>query len=481
MRHVAFAVRVVFVTTCFAALLQCQRDQPDGSDRPINAIRALIITGANNHDWEWTSPELQRLLEATGRFSVDVTRDPKATLADAEALRDYQVFVLDYNHSERWGEPAESNFLAAVREGVGVSVIHAANNAFPGWVEYEKLVALCWRKGTGHGQFHAFDVWVIDRDHPITAGMADMIRHPDELYHQLVHMHDAEYRLLAAAMSSQERGGTGNVEPMVLVRDYGKGRVFHTPLGHVWRNVPGSRASYADPQFRQLVARGTEWAATGEVTLSPAPPNWLTPEEREAGFQLLFDGKTTEGWRGFRKEGFPEKGWVVERGCLKHVANEGGGDVLTVKQFGDFELRFEWAVSERANSGVIYRCDESERTSWRTGPEYQVLDGGENAREGLNSAASLYGLVAPKGVVLKPVGQFNTGRIVVKDGQLEHWLNGVKVLGCEIGGGARWAELVAGSKFSKMPKFGRLERGHIALQDHGNTVWYRSLRIRGSE
>ena len=477
MRCVSFALRFLFAATCVAALVQCQGGAPADDVARAGSVRALIITGANNHDWEWTSPALKRSLEATGRFSVDVTRDPAATLADAEALRDYEVFVLDYNHQQRWGEPAESNFLEAVRGGVGVAVLHAANNAFPGWVEYEKLVAMCWRQGTGHGQFHRFDVNVIDRDHPITADMSDMIAHPDELYHALVHMHDAEYRVLAYAMSSQEKGGTGKPEPMVMVQQFGSGRVFHTPLGHVWRGVPASRASYADPQFRQLVARGTEWAATGRVTLPATPPNFLSPEEREAGFRSLFDGETTKGWRGFRRDGFPDKGWVIERGSLKHVSNEGGGDIITEDQFGDFELRFEWAVSGGANSGVIYRCDESEGSSWRTGPEYQVLDDGARARSDSKSAAALYGLVEPKGVVLRPVGQFNTGRIVLEDGRLEHWLNGVKVLETKNVGDA-WLGMIRGSKFARMPKFGRLARGHIALQDHGNTVWYRSLRIR---
>ena len=253
--------------------------------------------------------------------------------------------------------------------------------------------------------------------------------------------------------------------------------MFHTPLGHVWRGVARTRASYADPQFRQLVARGTEWAATGELTLAPVAPNTLSAAEKKAGFRLLFDGKTTDGWRGFRKEGFPESGWVVEGGCLKHVAKAGGGDIITVDQFGDCDFRFEWAVTAKANSGVIYRCTEEERTSWRTGPEYQVLDdAGHNAKPE-HTAGALYGLFAPQGKTVRPAGAWNQGRIVLRGARVEHWLNGVKVVDCTMSG-EPWDSLVAASKFGKMPKFGNASSGHFALQDHGNTVWYRSLKIR---
>ena len=120
-------------------------------------VKALLVSGANNHEWQWTSKEIRSILQESGRFEVDLTEEPAKALADAKALAAYQVIVLDYN-GPRWGEPAEQNFLAAVRGGTGVVVVHAANNAFDGWVEYETLVGLCWRQGTGHGAYHPFDV-----------------------------------------------------------------------------------------------------------------------------------------------------------------------------------------------------------------------------------------------------------------------------------------------------------------------------------
>lgn len=441
-------------------------------------IPVLIVGGANNHDCEWTTPELKRSLEETGRFDVTITTEPAKTLADAKALERFAAFVLDYN-GPRWGEAAEANFIAAVRGGKGVTVVHAADNAFPGWREYEELVGLLWRDGTGHGRFHDFDVRIIDRDHPLTKGMLDIVDHRDELYHRLVNVHDVEVRVLGTALSKLDTGGTGRDEPMILVSQYGEGRVFHTPLGHVWRGQPDTRVSHQDPQFRRLVARGTEWAATGACLLDPLPPNWLTKEERELGFRLLFDGQTNQGWRAFRGEKFPEQGWTIEQGALRHVAGGGGGDLVTEAAFGDFELRFEWAVGKRANSGVIYRVLESEKASYMTGPEYQVLDdaGHEPAPSPNTSAASLYALTEPAAQVLRPAGSFNTGRIVVRGWHVEHWLNEVKVVDSDLGS-AEMRARIAASKFSAWPAFATAERGLLALQDHGDEVWYRSLRIR---
>ncbi|MDG1050870.1 MAG: ThuA domain-containing protein, partial [Planctomycetota bacterium] len=197
--------------------------------------KVLVVSGANNHDWEWTTPSLASILRASGRFEVSVTREPGKTLADQDALQALDAVVLDYN-GPRWGEAAESAFLEAVRAGLGVVVIHAADNHGNGWPEYEKLVADLWRKGTGHGRFHPFDVDVIDRDHPVTRSLPTILQHPDELYHNLVNVHGVERRVLATALSSKESGGTGEAEPMILVRSYGQGRMFHTPLGHVWKN-----------------------------------------------------------------------------------------------------------------------------------------------------------------------------------------------------------------------------------------------------
>jgi hypothetical protein len=149
------------------------------------------------------------------------------------------------------------------------------------------------------------------------------------------------------------------------------------------------------------------------------------------GWKQLFDGKDTSQWRGYKATSFPTKGWRVENGTLRHVAGEGGGDLITLDKFSDFELRFEWKVSPGANSGVIYRVTEDHNASYETGPEYQVLDESKHA-DGKNpktSAAALYALIACNTEKeLKPVGEWNKARIVVKGNQAEHWLNKKKVV-----------------------------------------------------
>ena len=213
---------------------------------------------------------------------------------------------------------------------------------------------------------------------------------------------------------------------MIIVSQFGEGRVFHTPLGHVVRGKESSRASHLDPQFQNVVLRGTEWAATGAVTDGDAAPNTLTEEEAAAGWELLFDGQTTKGWRGFKREEFPKEGWEVTGGCLRHT--KGGGSIITTGDYREFDLSFEWKVAAGANSGVKIWIDEEHG---QVGPEYQILDDDrhENGRLSKTTAASLYDVMAPKpGKKLAMIGTFNHSRIHSRGGVLEYYLNGELVL-----------------------------------------------------
>ncbi len=456
----------------FAAVLTALTPQ-----QPAPPIQTLLVTGANNHDWQWTAPEIAGALTESGRFAVTTTETPATTLAELPqrlAAGKLDLIVLDYN-GPRWGEAAEQAFLAAVRGGVGVSVIHASNNAFPGWTDYENLVGLLWRDGTGHGAYHAFDVVVVDPNHPITRGMADLHLHPDELYHRLVPAAGADYRVLLSAFSDPKTGGTGRYEPMGTVGTFGKGRVFHTPLGHVWKGVAATHATWGDPQLRRFVARGSEWAATGAVTLAADPINSLTAEEREQGFEPLFDGRSLRHWRAYGSEGLPAKGWSVRDGAIVHEAGGGGGDLISEEQYGDFEFRFSFRMGKGANSGVMWHVQEGPEQTYMSGPEYQLLDAAAEA-DAKHAAAALYDLVPANGGALHPAGEWNEGRIVLHDGRVQHWLNGVQVVDAPCRG-AEWNAMVAASKFRDWP-FGRAERGHLALQDHGDEVSFRDLRIK---
>src|SRR5882672_10789012 len=152
-------------------------------------------------------------------------------------------------------------------------------------------------------------------------------------------------------------------------------------------------------------------------------------------WQVLFDGKSADKWRGYKMNSFPDHSWKVEDGVLKTIAGAEGPDIVTQEKFGNFELELEWKVSPGANSGIMYRVSEDFAAPYETGPEMQVLDDDKHAdgRDPKTSAGSLYALIAPKNKKLKSVGEWNKVRIVVQDNQVVHWLNGVKVLEFELG------------------------------------------------
>ena len=468
-------ITVLAVSTLGAMAGFCRAQAP---------IQALLLTGQNNHNWQFISRLHQDTLQDTGRFVVDVADDAPAALADRAALKKYEVFVLDYN-GPRWGDKAEANFLEAVRSGTGVVIIHASNNAFVGWTEYEKLCALMWvQNTTGHGRFHAFDVAFTNHEHPITKGLADFTAHPDELYHRLVNTQNVKFDLLASALSSTESGGTGKEEPMAIALSYGKGRVFHTPLGHTWLNDDNSKASGIDPQFKILLARGAEWAATGTVTLGAEwkdarPHNTLTEGEKAAGWRLLFDGKSPQGWHGFKSKGFPET-WTVKDGTLLRPGGKGEGpDIVTDGEYRDFEFACDWKVAKGGNSGIMYHCDEEHQYSWQTGPEMQILDDGVHAdgKKAKTRAGTMYDVVACAFDVSRPAGEWNHARVVVRGTHVEHWLNGFKVVDIDTAGD-EFKKAIAESKWAKSKDYNSKPSGHIALQDHGDEVCFRDVKIR---
>ena len=199
------------------------------------------------------------------------------------------------------------------------------------------------------------------------------------------------------------------------------------------------------------------------------------------GWTMLFDGRSTRAWRGYNRGSFPAGCWAVEDGALKTVKSEGGGcDLVTRRTYRDFELALEWKVGKGGNSGVFYRAAELPPPApiWHSAPELQILDDGAHpAATPQTLAGSLYDLIAPVDKVLRPVGEWNEARVVVRGPHVEHWLNGRKVLEYELGSDAL-AALIAASKFKDMPRFAREKEGHIGLQHHGEEAWFRNIRIR---
>ncbi|HEY1847552.1 MAG TPA: DUF1080 domain-containing protein [Opitutaceae bacterium] len=205
-------------------------------------------------------------------------------------------------------------------------------------------------------------------------------------------------------------------------------------------------------------------------------PNTLGGAERAAGWRLLFDGSTLSGWRSLSGPE-PGAGWTVRDGAIVRTGKS--GDLLTNDQYGDFELSIEWKVADETNSGILYRVSTSEKQTYYTGPEYQILDnvrGGDRVNP-KHRAAALYDLVAPPADYTRPVGEWNQTRILVRGWKIEHWLNGHKVVDVDLASAAG-RDLVRHSKFNAMPNFIAFARGHIALQDHDGEVSYRSIALR---
>ena len=211
-------------------------------------------------------------------------------------------------------------------------------------------------------------------------------------------------------------------------------------------------------------------------------PNNLDPEEKAQGWRLLWDGKTTHGWRGADAAAFPAKGWSFADGELAVAPQGGGGDIMTDEEFGAFELQMEFKVSAGANSGIFYllTSPHDPASGAPLGLEYQILDDERHpdAKVGPHrQTAAFYDVLQANDRPLKPAGEWNTTRIVVRGQTVEHWLNGKKVLQYELNSPALNAAIEK-SKFKGMERFGKRQNGYILLQDHGNQVWFRSIKIR---
>jgi hypothetical protein len=214
-------------------------------------------------------------------------------------------------------------------------------------------------------------------------------------------------------------------------------------------------------------------------------PNQLTAAELREGWKLLFDGKTSAGWHTYNKMSFGPA-WKVQDGALfcdtSYQIPEGEeGDICSDGVYENFDLKYEWKISKNGNSGVMFLVQESSefKTPYQTGPEMQVLDndGHPDGKIHKHRAGDLYDLIASSSEPVRAVGAWNEAEIKLVNGSLAFYLNGVQVVSTTLWD-KKWDELVAGSKFSKMPGFAKSRSGHIDLQDHGNNVWFRNIRIK---
>ncbi len=211
--------------------------------------------------------------------------------------------------------------------------------------------------------------------------------------------------------------------------------------------------------------------------------NVLTEEEIADGWELLFDGRTLTGWRGFQKDDVTiNEGWYAYQGMLvaSGIGADIGGDIITRRQFENFILKTDWRISEGGNSGIFYMVAENDYPAvYATGPEYQIIDniGYPIELDDKWLTGANYDMHPPVNAPVKHAGEWNTAKIVVDNGHVEHWLNGVKVVEYQLWS-EEWEELVASGKWANYPGYGRYPKGHIALQDHGDEVWFRNMKIK---
>lgn len=238
-----------------------------------------------------------------------------------------------------------------------------------------------------------------------------------------------------------------------------------SPLGRACRTA--SRSALL-PVAALLVACSPARSTDAQSAAAPMPA-------AQAGAWI--DLQRADEWRGYRSETLPA-GWEFDA-TSKILTRRSGGDIITRRQFARFEFELEWRVGPRGNSGVFYWATEGTRVIYENAPEMQILDNGGHRDGGspLTSAGANYALNPPVRDVTRPVGEWNAARVVARGDTVEHWLNGVKVVEY-VAGSPEWTQLVAASKFNAWPQYGKSRRGHIGLQDHGDVVSFRNLRVR---
>jgi hypothetical protein len=218
------------------------------------------------------------------------------------------------------------------------------------------------------------------------------------------------------------------------------------------------------------------------ISVNSSGQNTLSDQEKKDGWKLLFDGKTTSGWHTYKSDKVNAR-WKAANGelYLDKAVKDANGDLVTNAEYQDYELAIEWKIDACGNSGIIFNVveDDKYQATYNTGPEMQVLDNTchPDAKIIKHRAGDLYDLISCSQETVKPAGEWNQVRLVSKNANMEFWLNGTKVVEFTMHTPA-WDEMVAKSKFKSMPAFGKSKKGHIALQDHGDGVWFRNVKIR---
>jgi type 1 glutamine amidotransferase len=465
-------------------------------------LRALVIDGMNNHDWKAGTRAIRSILEGSGRFRVDVCTYPAKP-----DFKGYDVVINNFNGGHladgtRWPRDVETALAEFVRKGGGLVSFHAANNAFLNWPEYNDMIGLLWRdksfgtglaigpggaivtipKGQGlapgHGPRHDFEMEVLDAQHPITRGLPKSWMHPSEQLTHGQHGPAADLHVLTYAFSPVSQQG----EPMDWVHPYGKGRVYVTMLGHTWKDEQNPNLD--DVAFQALLARGTEWAATGQVTLAanlgwePLLSKGLDAWETrgKAIWTLLPDG-TLAGQRTHPDPEAPFGApWPLEQKVYRNWLGTQAW-LYTKREYDEFDFHSEYWLPIGGNSGISIRDPSRAHFAIREpdsvrpelakfpatspahiGYEIQILD--DDTEKYPYPTGSIYDFVPGKRG-LHQSGKWNTMDIESRHGSIRVFVNG---------------DLAAeGPGDPARPKVGPIG---LQMHDQFTSIWFRNLRIR---
>ncbi|MFT7667502.1 MAG: type 1 glutamine amidotransferase [Planctomycetota bacterium] len=416
-------------------------------------ISTLILTGQNRTDWRWTSTHFRDLLEASGRFDVEVSLSPEGTLLDTAYLARFDLLLIDYSGS-RWGDAAEKNFLDAVNGGAGVVVIGDAVAAFENWTEYETLVGFKLGEYAYKSNFQSVSVGVTDSTHPVLKDFGGIAVREEQLATGLELALDDQHKVIATVTPI----GTGApAQPALVVGTYGKGRTFATPLGHVSEGRRQTWESQRSPESEKLFLRACEWAATGKVSsLKRMAHNTLSEADRAAGWSLLFDGNSPTGWKASEGVGLSEERWHVEGDALRVLPGKDSSNWFNAAEYREFELELEWKVEGGASSALgISRGQEQAGSSF-------AFDNSQGS-DAQN--------------ILRPDGEFNHARVLATYDHVEHWLNGIKIMTVYTDP-AQWARRMGEDQLARDPELSKLPLARIMLEGDGTAVWMRNVKIR---
>ena len=406
-------------------------------------------------------PLTEEILPAIGRqhdaFDIDITRD--ASILTTDILKRYDAVVFYTTGELPMNADQRTTFLQFIRNGGGFVGIHSATDTFYDWPEYGELIGGYF---DNHPWREEVSVRVEDNTHPATRHLAERFQINDEIYQFKKWSRDRVNVLMSLDTQSVDTTKDSvhrndNDFALTWSHSYGEGRVFYTALGHeetVWQ----------DDRFQRLIVNGIVWAI-GDVSN-------ITDTE----WKPLLDEQVVSNWRGYQRESMPD-GWQMVDGALARVGD--AGDIITTDQFENFELRFDWKVEHGGNSGIFFSVGEDGAVAWHSGPEYQLLHnaGHPDGKAPITAAGSNYAVHPPIADMTRPVGEWNRSRLRVNRGHVEHWMNGMYLLSYQIGD-TEWQRRVTDSKFSELPLYGQSRRGHIAIQDHGDPVWFRNMRIK---